>query len=94
MVDSMKQIQAKALTERMKRDTKKKLATKADQAPVDASGMPAAMAGKAQEYVGPDAANSYSQAPRNLLEQKNNELAQELLKKQQDEIKKKMGMGK
>lgn len=59
----------------------------------DNAGTPASMQQNAKAGIdeyGTDAASS----GRAMMEQQNNQLAQELLKKQQDEIKKKMKQGK
>lgn len=54
----------------------------------DAAGTPAYMQGKKTDSgIGAEASNAPGQSPRALIEQQNNALAQELLKKQQKKIK-------
>ena len=67
----------------------KKARDAAGQQSANDAGVPAYMMASAnQEYVGPDASNSDGQAPRAMMEQQNNQLAQKLFKAQQDKIKK------
>lgn len=53
----------------------------------DAAGTPAYMQGKGDTGITAEASTQAGQDPRSLIEQKNNALAQELLKKQQKRIK-------
>ena len=70
----------------MARNKKKRDA--AGQMPVDEAGTPAYMKGKPTDTgIGAEVSNAPGQSPRALMEQQNNALAQELLKKQQQKIK-------
>ena len=65
----------------------KKMRQAAGQMPVDEAGTPAFMKGKSDTGIGAEVSNAPGQSPRALIEQQNNALAQELLKKQQKKIK-------